>query len=764
MTSLVDVSMRLPDRPATGGSTTNSTKDNSTNDGSDNEQDNDVEDEYRDPPVNYIRFRPSAFKAIPPTVFIEYPPELKIKRTDANVLELQKKKKLCYKSPFYDRICIKNAFKRAGFEKLADNDSADDKYWTALWSKHQSDNQMRDLNCLQKINHFPDSWCVGRKDRLNKTMHCMRRQHGKEFDYHPEGYILPNERDAFERKVTASLSATSQSEGSNLWIMKPRASSCGRGIRVITSQQALQLDKAKSVIMQKYLHDPYLIDGRKFDLRIYVLVTGVDPLRVYVHREGLTRISTGTYSLKNIKNRFAHLTNYSINKKSKQFKAAFFDTREFDASESSGAATDAEREGYKWSLHAFKRWLSEREGIEVADQTFEKIYDLCVKTCIAAESYITPKLHSIANYRSNCFELFGLDVILDTKLQPYLLEVNVSPSLNGSSPLDKKIKGTLIADILHTVGLYAFDKSLLAKYDSNNDTPLHGATLATATSASNPFTFSSLSTMMGSQDTWRKNQHPENINLKMLDKNDSAWLLLLMSEDEMARSTSTQFRLLHPTSSTCVHYNRLYKNQRFSDHLLAKWVLEGQSSGASRGLIPPKFIKDPQPCPPLSKASKSKRSAAAAAAADPLRPAATSSSFAPPSSRPASAAAARQLSAAGETRANPSAAPPALAAIFAHGDDKPNPNPDVERYNLLLLKELSLPTTKFSRFLYEKHSADLSQISDLNLTHQPPLGNSHRSKTAPRQRMLPQIPLPGGASRIQGKSNEPLLLSSRSKI
>jgi hypothetical protein len=58
-------------------------------------------------------------------------------------------------------------------------------------------------------------------------------------------------------------------------------------------------------------------------------------------------------------------------------------------------------------------------------------------------------MHNAANYRTNCFELFGLDVILDTKLEPSLLEVNISPSLMGSSPLDKKIKGTLVADILH---------------------------------------------------------------------------------------------------------------------------------------------------------------------------------------------------------------------------------------------------------------------------------------------------------------------------
>jgi tubulin polyglutamylase TTLL4 len=74
-------------------------------------------------------------------------------------------------------------------------------------------------------------------------------------------------------------------ERASLWISKPVASSCGKGIRVLTSSQALAIPKGKKALLQRYIHSPYLIDGKKFDLRIYVVVTGVDPLRVYVHNE-----------------------------------------------------------------------------------------------------------------------------------------------------------------------------------------------------------------------------------------------------------------------------------------------------------------------------------------------------------------------------------------------------------------------------------------------------------------------------------------------
>lgn len=74
--------------------------------------------------------------------------------------------------------------------------------------------------------------------------------------------------------------------------------------------------------MQRYLHKPYLIDKLKFDLRVYVLITSVQPLRVFIFEEGLARFATSEYVPpvgSNLSNLFMHLTNYAINKDADNF-------------------------------------------------------------------------------------------------------------------------------------------------------------------------------------------------------------------------------------------------------------------------------------------------------------------------------------------------------------------------------------------------------------------------------------------------------------
>jgi hypothetical protein len=73
------------------------------------------------------------------------------------------------------------------------------------------------------------------------------------------------------------------------------------------------------VVVSEYVSNPLLINGLKFDLRIYVAITSLHPLKIYMYKEGLVRLATHKYKNSSKGNRYMHLTNYSVNKYSSKF-------------------------------------------------------------------------------------------------------------------------------------------------------------------------------------------------------------------------------------------------------------------------------------------------------------------------------------------------------------------------------------------------------------------------------------------------------------
>ena len=75
-------------------------------------------------------------------------------------------------------------------------------------------------------------------------------------------------------------------------------------------------------VVQRYIHKPFILDGYKFDLRIYVLFAGCDPMRIYIYKEGLARLATEKYiapNKDNLSDICMHLTNYAVNKDNPNF-------------------------------------------------------------------------------------------------------------------------------------------------------------------------------------------------------------------------------------------------------------------------------------------------------------------------------------------------------------------------------------------------------------------------------------------------------------
>lgn len=185
-----------------------------------------------------------------------------------------------------------------------------------------------------------------------------------------------------------------------MYIMKPSASSCGKGIKVIGPKT--QITRKTGYVVSQYISNPHLIDGYKYDLRIYVVVTCFEPLKIFLFKEGLVRFATQKYTNnpKHLEKRFIHLTNYSVNKKAEDYV------------KSGGAdAQEDEEDASKWNLFQLKKWF-QRNGVDFS-KIMNRIKDVVIKTCIAHEPQITGCYSRCNKNRNVCFEIFGFDILLD---------------------------------------------------------------------------------------------------------------------------------------------------------------------------------------------------------------------------------------------------------------------------------------------------------------------------------------------------------------
>ncbi|MBN3319758.1 TTLL4 polyglutamylase, partial [Atractosteus spatula] len=361
---------------------------------------------------------PSLFPNVLPTLYFSTPDE------KVELLSSEQKKLLKWKMSTVTPNVVKHTIARSHFK--ASKKSYD---WLGCWGHHMKSPGFKAIREYQKLNHFPGSFQIGRKDRLWRNLSKMQARFGKrEFNFFPQSFVLPQD-------IRQLKKAWEESGSKQKWIIKPPASARGIGIQVIHKWS--QLPRKRPLLVQKYLHKPYLISGNKFDLRIYVHVTSYDPLRIYMFTDGLVRFASCKYSssMKSLSNKFIHITNYSVNKNNSAYQPN---------------SDDKACQGHKWALKALWQYLNSK-GVNTS-LIWEKIKDIVIKTIIASDPYVNSlvKMHVRCPY--SCHELFGFDIMLDENLKPWVLEVNISPSLHSNSPLDVAIKGQMIRDVLNLAG------------------------------------------------------------------------------------------------------------------------------------------------------------------------------------------------------------------------------------------------------------------------------------------------------------------------
>ncbi|KAL5964285.1 Tubulin polyglutamylase TTLL5 [Taenia solium] len=355
---------------------------------------------------------------------------------ESSVKTLAAKLSLSFKLNRADCRLLRNMMQSHGFIEV---DSLSSEF-NLMWSNsHIKPTELRAMHDFQRVNHFPRSYELTRKDKLAqniKRMQCLRGL--SNFDIIPKTFVLPSDQSELR---------SSYLKGQGPYIVKPIASSRGRGIHIICNPDAI--NSTDQVIVSKYISNPLLIDGFKFDLRLYVAVTSYSPLTIYIYEEGLVRFATVRYQKgsKHYKNLCMHLTNYSVNKKNRYF------VHNDDA--------DIEDFGNKWSLGALLRYLRS-EGKDTAALML-RIEDIIIKAFIAVEDPINQACRLFMSSNSNCFELYGFDIIVDETFRPWLLEVNLSPSLACDTPLDFKVKSNMLSDLLNLAGIICCDPTKRCK-------------------------------------------------------------------------------------------------------------------------------------------------------------------------------------------------------------------------------------------------------------------------------------------------------------
>jgi hypothetical protein len=169
-----------------------------------------------------------------------------------------------------------------------------------------------ELNNFKKF-HLLFKYEVYTKDSLYTNYMEMKKLFNEDYNYMADTYNYPIDKDIIEKKFgNYSL------DTKDLWLIKPKNQCGGKGIKFLETLKKIDMTE---FLISKYISNLDLINKKKYDLRLFILISGLRPLRIYFYKEGIVRIATKIYSInyKDIHNKFMHLTNYNVNSQSKNF-------------------------------------------------------------------------------------------------------------------------------------------------------------------------------------------------------------------------------------------------------------------------------------------------------------------------------------------------------------------------------------------------------------------------------------------------------------
>ncbi|CAD8204297.1 unnamed protein product [Paramecium octaurelia] len=218
-----------------------------------------------------------------------------------------------------------------------------------------------------------------------------------------------------------------------LWILKPTQYNRGIGIHVVKDLDKLthlldqylsgkqqmkdgQIIKSRQFVIQKYLEKPLLINNRKFDIRVWGLLN--QDLEFFFFEQGYIRMASEEYTTKNVQNQYVHLTNNAIQKHSPNY----------------GKLEDGNQLSFDQAAAYFKS----------KGDFYKQIVENIKQISLRAFQSTRRKINFFG--RRYCFEIFGLDYMIDDDFKVWLIEVNTNPCLEESSQLLQRLIPRMLDD------------------------------------------------------------------------------------------------------------------------------------------------------------------------------------------------------------------------------------------------------------------------------------------------------------------------------
>jgi len=208
-------------------------------------------------------------------------------------------------------------------------------------------------------------------------------------------------------------------------------------------------------VVQKYIEKPMLIEGRKFDARVWALVD--QNMNLYWFKEGYLRLSSEEFNLNDtqIEDKYVHLTNNAVQKYGKNY--------------------GKHESGNIISMNEIEKYLPKDNPKVTLDGIKGRMKELIKISMESVKSKINP------SDRKYCFELFGYDFLLDSEFNVWIIEVNSNPSIDESNNLLKMLVPRMIDDAFRLTidkvfapNTRAFKPEDMVREDAEKEFPVTG--------------------------------------------------------------------------------------------------------------------------------------------------------------------------------------------------------------------------------------------------------------------------------------------------